>query len=136
MRYQQFNEGVEFGDLDGLVDNRVSVAEFEPKTGTEEDTVVIGFYVKDEFPAEDLAGFIEKGVTPIIDTEVSPNPDDTGMYLVFVEIENEDVMRTVFNLLYDVTRLTNTKEWQFTFYQSAPITYSTENISAWLKKNR
>ena len=51
MRYEQIKEGVEYGDLETLVDSTVSVAEFKPKTGTEEDVIVIGFYVKDEAPA-------------------------------------------------------------------------------------
>ena len=62
MRYEQITEGVEYGDLSGLVDSKVSIAEFKPKTGTEEDVIVIGFYVKDEEPAKDLAKFIERGV--------------------------------------------------------------------------
>ena len=66
MRYEQITEGVEYGDLSGLVDSKVSIAEFKPKTGTEEDVIVIGFYVKDEEPAKDLAKFIERGVTPIL----------------------------------------------------------------------
>ena len=36
---------------------------------------------------QDLAFFMEKGATDILDTEVSPNPDDDGNYLVFVEIK-------------------------------------------------
>jgi hypothetical protein len=60
MKYSQINEGVEFGDLQSLVSSDVSVAEFEPKTGTENDVVVIGFFCKDEAPANDIATFIEK----------------------------------------------------------------------------
>ena len=76
MRYEDIKEGVEYGDLQTLVDNTVSIAEFKPKTGTEEDVIVLGFFVKDEEPAKDLAKFIERGVTPMLDTEVSPNPND------------------------------------------------------------
>ncbi len=111
MRYEQIKEGVEYGDLETLVDSTVSVAEFKPKTGTEEDVIVIGFYVKDEAPAMDLAKFIERGVTPILDTEVSPNPNDVGMYIVFVEVENENLMNTALNLINDIHGLVKVKEW-------------------------
>ena len=105
MKFSQIKEGVEHGDLQSLVSSDVSVAEFEPKTGTDDDVVVIGFFCKDEAPAEDIATFIEKSTVNILDTEVSPNPYENGFYLVFVEVENENLMQTVFELLDDVSRL-------------------------------
>ena len=136
MRYEQIKEGVEYGDLETLVDSTVSVAEFKPKTGTEEDVIVLGFYVKDEAPAMDLAKFIERGVTPILDTEVSPNPNDVGMYIVFVEVENEDLMKTTLNLINDIRGLVKVKEWSIKFYKREAINVKTEEIQEWLKKNR
>ena len=136
MRYEQIKEGVEYGDLETLVDSTVSVAEFKPKTGTEEDVIVIGFYVKDEAPAMDLAKFIERGVTPILDTEVSPNPNDVGMYIVFVEVENENLMNTSLNLINDIHGLVKVKEWSIKFYKREAINVKTEEIQEWLKKNR
>ena len=136
MRYEQIKEGVEYGDLETLVDSTVSVAEFKPKTGTEEDVIVLGFYVKDEAPAMDLAKFIERGVTPILDTEVSPNPNDVGMYIVFVEVENKDLMKTTLNLINDIRGLVKVKEWSIKFYKREAINVKTEEIQEWLKKNR
>ena len=136
MRYEQIKEGVEYGDLDSLVDSTVSVAEFKPKTGTEEDVIVIGFYVKDEAPAMDLAKFIERGVTPILDTEVSPNPNDVGMYIVFVEVENEDLMKTTLNLINDIRGLVKVKEWAIKFYKREAINVKAEEIQEWLRNHR
>jgi hypothetical protein len=136
MRYEQIKEGVEYGDLETLVDSTVSVAEFKPKTGTEEDVIVIGFYVKDEAPALDLAKFIERGVTSIIDTEVSPNPNDVGMYIVFVEVENKDLMKTTMSLINDIHGLVKVKEWSLKFYKREVINVKAEEIKEWLKKNR
>jgi len=136
MRYEQIKEGIEYGDLETLVDNTVSVGEFKPKTGTEEDVIVVGFYVKDEAPAIDLAKFIERGVTPMLDTEVSPNPNDIGMYIVFVEVENEDLMNTTLNLINDIHGLVKVKEWAIKFYKREAINIKTEDIQEWLKKNR
>jgi|TARA_B110000037_G_scaffold12420_1_gene13234 hypothetical protein len=136
MRYEQIKEGVEYGDLKTLVDSTVSIGEFKPKTGTEEDVIVIGFYVKDEAPAMDLAKFIERGVTPILDTEVSPNPNDVDMYVVFVEVENEDLMNTTFSLINDIHGLTGNKEWNMKFYKREAINVKAEEIKEWLKKNR
>jgi len=134
MKYSQINEGVEFGDLQSLVSSDVSVAEFEPKTGTDDDVVVIGFFCKDEAPANDVATFIEKSTVDILDTEVSPNPDENGFYLVFVEVENENLMKKVFELLDDVSRLTEIDEWSVDFYEGSTIQIGTKQITQWLKK--
>ena len=134
MRYEQITEGVEYGDLSGLVDSKVSIAEFKPKTGTEEDVIVIGFYVDDEEPAKDLAKFIERGVTPILDTEVSPNPNDVDMYLVFVEVENENLMGTTMSLIHDISGLTNNESWDIKFHKRPEIKITAEKIQEWLKK--
>ena len=136
MRYNQIKEGVEYHDLETLVDSTVSVGEFKPKTGTEEDVIVVAFYVKDEAPAMDLARFIERGVTPMLDTEVSPNPNDVGMYIVFVEVENEDLMNTTLSLINDIHGLVNLKEWDIKFYKRSAIKVKAEEIQEWLKKNR
>ena len=136
MRYEQIKEGVEYGDLETLVDSTVSVAEFKPKTGTEEDVIVLGFYVKDEAPAMDLAKFIERGVTPMLDTEVSPNPNDVGMYIVFVEVENEDLMKTTLNLINDIRGLVKVKEWAIKFYKREAINVKAEEIREWLRNHR
>lgn len=134
MKFSQIKEGVEFGDLQSLVSSDVSVAEFEPKTGTDDDVVVIGFFCKDEAPASDLATFIEKSTVNILDTEVSPNPDENGFYLVFVEVENENLMQIVFELLDDVSRLTEIEEWSIDFYEGSTINIETTKITQWLKK--
>lgn len=136
MKYTQILEGVEYGDLQSLVSNTVSVAEFEPKTGTEEDVVVVGFYCKDEAPAQDLASFIEKSVVDILDTEVSPNPDEEGYYMVFVEVENEQIMTKVLALLDDVSRLTDIESWELDFYEGASIKVEMKQIKEWLKKKQ
>ena len=135
MRYEQFKEGVEYGDLQTLVDTTVSIAEFKPKTGTEEDVIVVGFYVSDEAPAMDLAKFIERGVTPMLDTEVSPNPNDVGMYIVFVEIENEDLMNATLSLINDIYGLVKNDNWLIKFYKRPAIKVTTEQIKEWLKNH-
>lgn len=135
MRFNQINEGVEQGDLQSLVKNIVSVAEFEPKTGSENEVMVVGFYCDDETPANDLAKFIERGTSGTLDTEVSPNPDDEGYYMVFVEIENNaDSMKNVFEILLDASRLSNIEEWTLKFYSGKELTIGNDDIKAWLKK--
>ena len=135
MRYEQIKEGVEHGDLRSLVKPIVSIAEFEPKTGTEEDVIVVGFYVDDEKPGQDLGTFLERGVADILDTEVSPNPDDEGYYMVFVEVANdEDLMYNIFEMILDTSRLCENAEWTLQFYTGKKSKVTLEQIKAWLKK--
>jgi len=136
MKFTQINEGVKHNDLKSLVTKKVTVADFEPKVGTVDDVTVLAFYVTDERPADDLARFIERGIIEILDTEVSPTADEDGMYLVFVEIKNEDLMRNVFLILDDVTRLVDISEWTIEFYNGPSIVISSDDIDKWLKKTK
>ena len=134
MKYSQIKEGVEYGDLKSLITTNVSIAEFEPKTGTENDVVVLGFYADDEAPAQDLASFIEKSAVDVLDTEVSPAADEDGYYMVFVELDNEDLMTKVFSLIEDVSRLVDVDTWNLKFFNGTEKEITTDKISEWLKK--
>ena len=72
----------------------------------------------------------------MLDTEVSPNPNDVGMYIVFVEVENEDLMHTTLSLIHDIRGLVNNSEWNIKFYKRSSIEVKAEDIKEWLKKNR
>lgn len=135
MKYSQILEGVEYGDLASLITSRVSIGEFEPKTGTENDVIVIGFFCEDEAPAQDLASFVEKSAANVLDTEVSPAADEDGYYMTFVEVDNEELMKKVFMLLDDISRLTDIEEWVLDFYQGSETKVTTDKILEWLKKN-
>ena len=111
------NEGMRPGDLEHLVHPYISVNDFEPKSGSPDNIVVVTFYTMDNEPAEDLASFIERGSHKILDTEVSPAPDDEGRYLVFVEMTKDNTMFDVTKkILNDISKLVNIEDWEFKFY--------------------
>ena len=113
------SEGLRESDLVDLVSPVVSIDEFEPKSGKPDEVVVIALRVSDEEPATDLASFIEKGVHDILDTEVSPNVDEDGMYLVFIEAtRDEKLMSIVTDILKDIDKLVNIDTWEFDFHNS------------------
>ena len=113
---KRLQEGLRPGDLQHLILNKVSVDQFEPKTGDEKEVLVMGLYSKDEEPAQDLARFIERGYVGVKDTEVSPGPDEDGNYMVFVEIEkNKETMKRVIEILHDIKSVTTVQEWQLNF---------------------
>ena len=136
MKFTQINEGVKYNELKSLVSSKITVADFEPKVGNVNDVTVVAFYVKDESPANDLARFIERGVIEILDTEVSPTADENGMYLVFVEIKNEDLMRKVFEILEDINGLVDIEEWTIEFYNGPSLSIKADKVKDWLKDNK
>lgn len=106
-------------DLRGTVLPTVSIDEFEPKAGNEMDVIVVAFYLKDQAPAEDLNTFIQRGFIDTLDVEVSPNTDQDGNYLVFVEMSRDDTFPNKFQaLLKDVTNVTGPLDWKVKTYFS------------------
>ena len=136
MKFTQINEGVKYNELKSLVSSKITVADFEPKIGNVNDVTVVAFYVKDESPANDLARFIERGVIEILDTEVSPTADENGMYLVFVVIKNEDLMRKVFEILADINGLVDIEEWIIDFYNGPSLSIESDKVKTWLKDTK
>jgi hypothetical protein len=107
------------GDLAGTVLPDVSIDEFEPKAGDDKDVIVVAFYLNDQDPAEDLNTFIQRGVIDTLDVEVSPNTDEEGRYLVFVEMSRDDTFPNKFQaLLKDVANLTGEINWEVKTYFS------------------
>ena len=60
--------------------------------------------------------------------------DEDGYYMCFVEVDNEDLMKKVFMLLDDVSRLTEIEEWTLDFFHGTETTVTTDKINEWLKK--
>ena len=105
------NEGMRPGDLEDLVLPMITVDEYESKI--DDSAVVIGFFVHDKDAADDLNRFIQKSAVPLLDTEVSPAPDQHGYYLVFVEFMNDaKIASNINSVLEEVTALTTNDVWQ------------------------
>ena len=90
----------------------ISVDEFEPKTGTTEEVIVVAFFCKDELPAVDLDEFIDKSIIEFIDSEVSPNPNDEGLYLVFVEFKRQpNFWMKFYDIVKDIENVAGKMNW-------------------------
>lgn len=101
------------GDLRGVIKPYISIDEFEPKSGTTQEVIVVGFYATDQAPANDLNTFIQRGSIDVLDADVSPSPDEEGNYLIFVEFDRDDLFpETFMKMVKDVENLTNEQEWQ------------------------
>lgn len=107
------NEGLTRHSLDNLVMPMLSIDEYESKI-SDKRAIVIGFFVEEEGPANDLSNFIDRSSHPILDTEVSPAPTPEGYYMVFVEMQrDENFPRVVMEILGDVENLCKIDGWTF-----------------------
>jgi len=90
----------------------ISVDEYESKIDKNK-AIVIGFYVHDEDAAKDLNRFLQKCYVSLLDTDISPAPDQHGYYLVFVEFLKNDLLgKNIKSILDDISPLADIDNWQ------------------------
>lgn len=100
------------GDLQNTVLKKLSIDEFEPKTGDSKDVLVLGFHVNESAPGTDLYKFINNSIVEIRDVEVSPNPNTDGYYMVFVEMDRKPgVLDNVKEIVGEVENIAGKLNW-------------------------
>lgn len=129
-QYQRRNlsEGLQRGDLKEFVSEVFTVDQYRSKMGNDSDVVVLGFRVKEKFPAMDLVEFIEKGYPYVLDADMSTGEEGDGQYQVFVELErNERLPSNLKNLLNGISQLTDRNDWRFRYQKSPTSVEFSEN---------
>jgi len=92
-------------DLQNMMLKKISIDEFEPKTGNAKDVMVLGFSIRENEAGKDLYSFLNNSVNKIRDVEVSPNPNPDNYYMVFVEIDrNQESLNRITEIVADVER--------------------------------
>ena len=110
---------LKYNELQDLVLPKLSIDEFSPKTGDNNDVIVLGFYVKDKEPAKDLSHFIENGAYEILDVENSPASNDEGEYMVFVEVDrNDKFFDLTEKIVEDLGNIMEISNWKYKPYYS------------------
>lgn len=113
-------EGLHSGDLKEFVSDLFTVDQYKSKMGNDGDVVVLGFRVKEKYPAMDLVEFIEKGYTYVLDADMSAGEEYDGQYQVFVELErNKNLPRNLRHLLDGIGQLTDNYDWRFRYQKSS-----------------
>jgi hypothetical protein len=133
MSNENLYEGLENGELRGLVYNEVSIDQYKPKVGKEEETVVLAITVRYEKPAEDLANFLETSELEFLDVEASQIPNEEGDYKVFIEFErNDELPENIIKTLNIANRVTSEKgSWTYIAYkQEEPKDMSLPNLKS------
>lgn len=119
-----------YGDLKNTILPTISIDEFEPKAGNTEEVIVVAFYLTDKDPAEDLNTFIQRGVIDTLDAEVSPNMDNDGNYVVFVEMERNETFPEKFKaLLDDIKNISGNINWKIKTYLSDDAEFTVDDPS-------
>lgn len=105
------------GDLKDTISDLVSIDEYKPKTGTDNEIIVVAFYAIDEAPAKDVDSFLERSSLTLVDVEVSPNPNEDGFYVIFIEMYRDDKFPdNLLLLIQEMDRITGGMEWQISPY--------------------
>lgn len=123
-------EGMREGDLADLVLPLMSIDEYESKVDRDE-AIVFGFYVHEKAAAVDLNRFMQKSAVSILDTEVSPAPDQHGYFMVFVELlKNKRLAQNVSDILSEIKVLVDIEDWQMRVRDSKGLTpFSERNLT-------
>ena len=113
------SEGLKAGDLEYLVSNLIHIDTYASKMGEDQDVIVVSFTCHEQYPAQDLTGYLERGYDYILDADASTGEDEHGNYIVFVEFERTPKFpNQLIRILDDVENLVNFGDWYFKYYKS------------------
>jgi hypothetical protein len=123
-------EGLGYKDMEGLLKPEIHVDEFESKMGSDEDIIVLSFFITNEQASKDLMKWFETGYDFVIDSDRSPGEIKPNRYLVYVEIRRRSSAgEYVQQLLDDLSTLTEfePKDWAMV-YDEKTTPYSKEEF--------
>lgn len=97
-------------DMEGQIDDVITVDEYSAKMGKDSDIVTLTFIVFSEQAAKDLVSWFERGYDWVLDASVSEGELEPGKYLVFVEMNRRStVPERICTLIEDLETLTGLK---------------------------
>lgn len=113
-------------DLKNLVDDVLEIDSYKSKIGSDKDIVTVAFATKTKESADDLASFIERGYTFVLDADATSGEQSDGTYKVFVEIERDKAVgEQIMELANGIKNLTGMNDIKFRYhkeFRSKPLT--------------
>jgi hypothetical protein len=101
-------EGLDYHDMKGQIDPRVSVDEYAAKMGEDSEIVTLTFILKSKEAAKDLVSWLEIGYDFILDASVSEGELEPGKWLVFVEMKRRtNIPEKIIDILSGLKTLTD-----------------------------
>ena len=105
--------GLRHGDLQDTIISKLSIDEFEPKTGDIRDVVVVGLQIREQAASQDLYTFLNNSTVSIRDVEVAPNTNEDGYFMVFMELDrNAEFPEYLQQLLDDINNVAGNLKWK------------------------
>ncbi len=133
----KISEGLRESDLADLVIPMMSIDEYESKISDTNDVIVVGFFVDDKEPAIELSRFVDRSIQDILDTDVSPAPNESGYFMMFLELKrNDEFFEIISNILEEIKNITDIEKWTFKAYKNDEIMdFNKENIRRHVRLN-
>ncbi len=111
----RLNEGLDYHDMKGQIDPKITVDEYAAKMGKDSDIVTLTFKTNSKLSAEDLVAWLEIGYDYILDASVSDGEIEPGKWLVFVEMKRRsNIPEKIIQILEDLDTLTDIKAKDYT----------------------
>jgi len=109
---------LQHNDLRDLVDNILEIDGYKSKMGADKDIVTVAFATKTKESADDLASFIERGYTFVLDADATSGEQADGTYKVFVEMQRDkEVGEQIMELADGVQNLTGLENVKFRYHK-------------------
>jgi len=116
-------------DLKDLVDKIIEIDSYKSKMGSDENIVTLSFSTLTKESADDLAGFIERGYSFVLDADATKGEQSDGTYKVFVELDRDrKIAEQIVELADGVKKLAALEDLKFRYYKnfrSMPLEQST-----------
>lgn len=111
----KLTEGLDYHDMKGQVDPKITVDEYSAKMGDDSDIVTLTFKTNSKLAAQDLVSWFELGYDYILDASVSDGEIEPGKWLVFAEMKRRtNVPHKIVSLLKDLETLTDLDVKEYT----------------------
>lgn len=106
---KQLTEGMDYHDMKGQINPKITVDEYSAKMGSDSDIVTLTFTVNSKLAAKDLVAWFEIGYDFVLDASVSDGEIQPGKWLVFLEMKRRrNVPNRIVDMLSDLETLTDT----------------------------
>lgn len=127
---------IRYGDLEYVSKPLVEIGMYNPKSGTDDDIVVVNFFSKEEGSLRNIETFIEyMALNTYVGVSSSSYMDEDGFYTIFVELEkNKHTFEDILVLIKQFTNLTLYEEWDVHVYKQHPKKVTIEAIKNELTK--
>lgn len=121
---------IRYGELRYISKNVVEVGMFNPKSGSDNDILVVNFFVKEESVLNSISTFIEyMTLNTYIATSHSNYIDDDGFYMIFIELEkNKNTYNDFLKLVKQMSNLTLYTNWDINVYKKKPHNIKVDKI--------